>query len=303
VAIRSVAAGPDGLVYAGGFFTGGLATYNPTTGQTLGHRGIGQIEGMTAHAGRMYFGVYPGAQIYEFDPGQPWAPGSNPRRIMYLAEREQDRPFAWTSAGDVVAFGTVPKQGAIGGALGLYDPATGESTVIRDVVPGHSIVGLTYANGMVYGATSAWGGADQPGGDVAMVFAFDLATRTVRWQTAPVPGDLSTGGLAIDSAGHLWGLTPDALFVIDPATGTTLRYRKLWSYPWDTVKNVWLDTNLVFRMADGYLYGKVQGRAYRIDRATMELTQIVRPASNLAWGPDGHLYLSRDHNFWTWRFC
>ena len=303
VSIRSLAAGPDGLVYAGGFFTGGLATYDPETGETLGYRGIGQIEGMVAHGGRMYLGVYPGAEIHEYDPGLPWEPGVNPRRLLRLAEQEQERPFAWTSAGDVVAFGTVPTQGAIGGALGFYHPGTGASTVLRDVIPGHSIIGLTYRDGVVYGATSAWGGANEPGGEVAEVFAFDLAGQRVLWRTAPVAGDMALGSIAFAADGTLWGLTPDALFQVDPATGAVLRTRMLAPYPWDTARNVWLDTHLVLGPADGLLYGKVQGKAYRIDPASMELVQIVKPASNLTRGPDGQLYLSRDHNFWTYRLC
>jgi hypothetical protein len=63
------------------------------------------------------------------------------------------------------------------------------------------------------------------------------------------------------------------------------------------------ERHLTLNPADGHLYGKVQGKAYRIDRATMDMTLIVRPVSNLTRGPDGHLYLSRDQNFWTYRFC
>lgn len=303
VAIRSLAAGPDGLVYAGGFFTGGLASYDPETGDTTGYRGIGQIEGMIAHAGLMYFGVYPGAEIHEYDPGRAWEPGTNPRRVLRLAEQEQERPFAWTSAGEQVAFGTVPTQGAVGGVLGFHHPGTGEQTVIRDVIPGHSIIGLAYRDGVVYGATSVWGGANEPGGDVAVVFAFDVAGQQVLWQTAPVEGDLALGSIAFAGDGTLWGLSPDALYQVDPETGELLGSRKLDAYPWDTARNVWLDTHLVLNPDDGLLYGKVQGKAYRIDPETRELVRIVKPASNLTRGPDGHLYLSRDHNFWTYRFC
>ncbi|MFD1934047.1 hypothetical protein ACFSKW_21515 [Nonomuraea mangrovi] len=63
-----------------------------------------------------------------------------------------------------------------------------------------------------------------------------------------------------------------------------------------------LDTNIELG-SDGKLYGKVQGKAYRIDRASMALTLLVRPLSLLLKGSDGHMYLSRFENFYTYRLC
>ncbi|GAA2769405.1 hypothetical protein [Nonomuraea dietziae] len=96
---------------------------------------------MVTHQGKLYLGVYPWARIYE------WT-GSEPKLLLNLAEHEQDRPFAMISAGDWLAFGTVPKAGTVGGALGLYDPATGRSVLRRNLIPGHSIIGLAYRDGV-----------------------------------------------------------------------------------------------------------------------------------------------------------
>jgi hypothetical protein len=293
VSIRTLGAGPDGRVYAGGFFTGGLAAYDPATGEAVNWPNVGQSEGIVTHKGKLYLGVYPGARIYEWD-------GTAPRLLLNLSGQEQDRPFAMISAGDWLAFGTVPKSGAHGGALGLLDPATGRSVIRRDIIPGHSIIGLTYRDGIIYGATSAFGGTSTPRGE-AVAFAYDIATDSLLWQTTPVPGDLALGSITFDDAGRLWGLTPDALFELDPATGQTVRSVKHQTYPWSTATQVWLDTYLFFHK--GFLWGKVQGKAYRIDRGTMALALIARPISNLTLGPDGHLYLSRFENFYTYRIC
>ncbi|MGP3930017.1 hypothetical protein [Nonomuraea sp. KM88] len=293
VSIRSLGAGPDGHVYAGGFFTGGLAAYDPATGETRSWPDVGQSEGIVSHKGKLYLGVYPGARIYEFD-------GSAPRLLLDLGAQEQDRPFAMISAGDWLAFGTVPKSGTLGGALGLLDPATGRTVIKRNIIPGHSVIGLAYRDGVVYGATSGFGGTSAPQGE-GVAFAYDIATDSLKWRRVPVPGDLALGSITFDDAGRLWGLTPDALFELDPATGRTVRTVKHQTYPWDTVTQVWLDTNLVFHK--GFLWGKVQGKAYRIDPGTMAFTLIARPISNLLLGPDGHLYLSRFENFSTYRVC
>ncbi|MDF2707441.1 MAG: hypothetical protein K0R62_3093 [Nonomuraea muscovyensis] len=293
VAIRSLGTGPDGRVYAGGFFTGGLAAYDPATGEAQNWPNVGQSEGIVTHKGKLYLGVYPGARIYEWD-------GSAPRLLLNLGGQEQDRPFAMISAGDWLAFGTVPKAGTHGGALGLLDPATGRSVIRRDIIPGHSVIGLAYRDGVVYGATSAFGGTSTPAGE-AVAFAYDIATDSLKWQSTPVPGDLALGSIAFDDAGRLWGLTPDTLFELDPVTGQTVRSVKHQTYPWSSATQVWLDTNLVFHK--GFLWGKVQGKAYRIDPGTMALALIARPISNLLLGPDGHLYLSRFEKFYTYRVC
>ncbi|WP_219514924.1 hypothetical protein [Nonomuraea ceibae] len=294
VSIRSMGVGPDGRIYAGGFFTGGLASYDPATGETRSWPNVGQSEGIVTHRGKLYLGVYPGARIYEFD-------GEQPRLLLGLGEQEQDRPFAMVSAGDWLAFGTVPKAGVLGGALGLLDPATGEKVIERDLIPGHSIIGLAYRDGVLYGTTSAFGGTNVPQGE-AQAFAYDVAGRSLKWRTTPVPGNLALGSLAFDGAGRLWGLSPDSLFELDPATGRALRTVKHQTYPWQTVSQVWLDT-YVEAGRDGMLYGKVQGKVYRIDPATMKLTLIVRPISNLVKGADGHMYLSRFESFSTYRLC
>ncbi|MEV0386704.1 hypothetical protein [Nonomuraea sp. NPDC050643] len=295
VTIRSMTVGPEGHIYGGGFFTGGLASFDPATGEKRFWPNVGQSEGMVTHKGRLYLGVYPGARIYAWN-------GTSPELLLSLDDQEQDRPFAMASAGDWLAFGTVPKSGTVGGALGLLNPDTGETRIRRNIIPNHSILGLAYRDGILYGATTTFGGVGYPLDTAAKVFAYDIATDTVKWVTAPVEGDLALGSITFDDEGMLWGLTPDALYVIDPATGRTLRTAKHQTYPWATQTQVWLDTYIEFR--NGHLWGKAQGRAYRIDRATMGMTQITSQRIGiLIKGSDGHMYLSRFENFYTYRIC
>ncbi|MEU0569517.1 hypothetical protein ABZ297_29650 [Nonomuraea sp. NPDC005983] len=294
VSIRSMGNGPDGRVYAGGFFTGGLASFDPATGEKQFWPNVGQSEGITTHRGKLYLGVYPGARIYEFADGEA-------KLLLSLTEQQQDRPFAMISAGDWLAFGTVPKAGSVGGVLGLLNPATGEKVIKRNLVPDQSIIALAYRDGVIYGTTSAFGGIGAPRGGDAKVFAYDIATDRLLWLTEPVAGDLALGAITFDDQGKLWGLTPDALFEMDPATGQTLRSVKHQTYQWSTVTGVFLDANLEFHQ--GYLWGKTQAKAFKIDRAAMRLSVIARPISILLKGADGHLYLSRFENFYTYRVC
>ncbi|GAA3928636.1 hypothetical protein GCM10023085_07320 [Actinomadura viridis] len=299
---ESLAPGPDGKIYGSGYLSGGLASYDPATGAMVGYKGVGQMEGMVTIGDKLYMGEYPRAQIYEYDPAEPWAPGTNPRRIMDLSGQRQDRPFAMINAGGVLAIGTVPSSGVLGGVLAFYDPSTGKSRVLDDVVPTHSIVGLTHHDGVVYGTTSVWGGSGiGPKEYDAKLVAVDVATGTVRYTTVPMPGERSFSGLTTDDKGHIWGYSTCGIFEFDPATRKTLRTAKYCDYPWDTVNHVWRDAALFFDPADGYLYGKAQAKVFRIDRSTLAYTQLVRPISLLTQAPSGDLYMSRESMFYVYR--
>ncbi|MGP4027081.1 hypothetical protein [Actinomadura sp. 3N407] len=301
-AVQSLAAGPDGKIYGSGYLSGGLASHDPATGTVVGRKGVGQMEGMVTVGNKLYLGEYPRALIYEYDPTLPWAPGTNPRKIMDLSARQQDRPFAMIDAGGVLAVGTVPSSGVLGGVLALYDPETGTSRVLDDVVPTHSIVGLTYHDGVVYGTTSVWGGngIDAKERDAKLV-AVDVATGTVRYTTVPVPGERAISGLTVDDKGHVWGFSTCTVFEFDPATRRTLRTAEYCDYPWDRVHHVWRDSYLFFDPRDGNLYGKAQAKVFKIDRDTLAYTLLVRPISVLTQAPSGDLYMSRESNFYHWQ--
>ncbi|WP_019632116.1 hypothetical protein [Actinomadura atramentaria] len=299
---ESLGVGPDGKIYASGYLSGGLASYDPATRAVVGHKGVGQMEGIVTVGNKLYLGEYPRAQVYEYDPAQPWAPGTNPRRIMDLSGQQQDRPFAMVDAGGVLAVGTVPSSGVLGGVLALYDPATGKSRIMRDVVPTQSIVGLAYRDGVVYGTTSVWGGngIDAKDADAKLV-AVDVATGAVKFTAVPVPGERSISGVTTDDQGHVWGFSTCTVFEFDPVAQKTLRTAKYCDYPWDTVHHLWRDAYLYFDPDDGYLYGKAQAKVFRIDRSTLAYTQLVRPISLLTRTSSGDLYMSRESNFYVYR--
>ncbi|WP_143118116.1 hypothetical protein, partial [Shouchella clausii] len=50
--------------------------------------------------------------------------------------------------------GTHPKNGEIGGALAVYNPASKSKTIRRNIVPEQSIVSLASSGGYIYGGTT-----------------------------------------------------------------------------------------------------------------------------------------------------
>jgi streptogramin lyase len=266
---RSLAKGPDGRIYAGGYFQGGLAVYDPATTQWTSYPFAHQIEGMSAHGGKMYFGVYPNAQLWEFDPAQPFG-DTNPKLLFDLKTDGQERPWTVVAAGRYVAIGTSPKNSQLSGAVTLYDPATGERrTWTSGLVTGaNQISALTYRDGVVYGGSLGccnFDGSKSPG----QVFALDATSGDVLWRSTPLPDEQGVAGLTFDGQGRLFGQTYGVVFEVDPASGALLRSVEQFSYAWETVTNFQpRAVNMAWDPGDGYIH-TTNGMTRRIDPETL----------------------------------
>ncbi|MCW3820608.1 PQQ-binding-like beta-propeller repeat protein [Micromonospora sp. DR5-3] len=291
---QSLGEGPDGLVYVGGYPSGGLAAYDPVNRRFLPtRRPFPQVEGMGSHAGRLYLGTYSGAQIHEYDPARPWQLGVNPRVVLDLGRQQQDRPFAVVSAGQYLAIGTVPAYGTLGGVLSLYDPATGTARTWRQVVADQSVISLAYQDGVVYGGTSVWGGLGAaPTTPDGKVFAVDVATGEKRWELTPVPGDRAVSSLTFGADGALWGLTGGRIFRLDTATGAVSVVATVADVDWGALDHYWRDGFLRHHPASGMLHGAAGGRIFSLDPRTGEVRI-------LATGTSLFLAHSSGRRYWT----
>lgn len=300
---RAMAVGPDGKVYQGGYFSGGLSSYDPETGEWWFHGFAKQAEGMVTHAGKLYLGTYTGAEVFEYDPAAEWS-ATNPRMVFSMRDTEQSRPWAMASAGRHLAVGTEPGYGLLGGELALYDPADGGVRRYPDVVADQSVTALTYHDGVLYGGTMVFGGnGSTPTQAEAKVFAFDVASGAKLWEVTPVPGERAVSGLTVDADGHLWGITAGKLFELDPATRETLRTHEVAPFDWSSVGE-WnpLPTKVSFDPGDGQLYVTARGRLSRLDPETFAdsappgtaAAQLVsHPVGDKYWIVGQHLYRSR----------
>ncbi|RIQ18377.1 PQQ-binding-like beta-propeller repeat protein [Jiangella rhizosphaerae] len=301
--VRSIAEGPDGLLYVGTFLAGGMASYDPRTGaKTQFASEISQAEGMVTHDGALYVGTYPWGEILRYDPDQPAEPGVNPKPVLRLYEDHgQSRPFALASAGDHLAIGTVAKNGSPGGGLTLLNTRTGESW-FDDVVPGQSVVALTYRDGVLYGATSVYGGVGgpRPTQTDAVVFAYDIEERRKLWEIAPMPGEGAIGELAFDENGKLWSHTTVSVFRIDVATRTVEARRNYEPYPWDTIDYAHVGSRLWYDPHVDQLYVVSQRNMYRIDPVTLDRARVFRPASYGLLHTNGNVYIARDLQYWEY---
>ncbi|MFC4557988.1 WD40 repeat domain-containing protein [Virgibacillus kekensis] len=301
VDIQSLTQGPNGNIFVGGYFSGGLAEYDYQNGQLTEYKGLGQIEGMVTHNDKLYMGIYSGAHLYSYNPNEPYQFGVNPIEHFSLKDKGQDRPFAMVSAGDKLAIGTVPYYGKLGGALTIFDPATNDYSFHRNVVENQSVISLVYKDGLVYGGTSVWGGLGiEPTEEEAKLFLWDMEDGQKILETVPVPGEKAISALTFDDEGNLWGLTSGILFKYDTQTNQVVRKKQLYSINWDAVSHLWRGGFLTFD-ADGYLYGQTRNELFKVNPQTLEKETLVDDASLFAQDADRNFYFARGHKLYQYQ--
>jgi len=228
--IFSIATGPDGCIYGGTESILKLFRYNPSTGvlKDLGFPVVGQggeIYSFCSYQGKLYMASYSDSYLSVYDPSKPWTPGtsqgSNPRTIGPVGE-EQNRPHALTSAADGrIYIGSEPTYGTYGGALSIYDPATDQIEVHRNIIPNETIMSLTTSldGWTVYGGSSVRGGTGtDPIETKAHFFAWDVRegkkSIDIAWQ-----GTQDIKSLVTAPDGRIYGCAGSTLFIFDPAAG------------------------------------------------------------------------------------
>ncbi|GAA1610058.1 MULTISPECIES: hypothetical protein [Kribbella] len=270
IEILSVAGGKD-HIYAGGFLNGGVSVVDPATGEAKFNR-FSQVEAlMEASDGTVYVGAYPEARLYAYDPTKTWSspeyspgpPGTpdNPAKLLNLKpDLFQTRARALTEVDGKIAVGTVPDGDRLGGALVIYDPATGTTEKYRNVVQDESVFGLTSQDGVVYGGTSIAGGltTTPPTREAGTVFAWDVTGKKKLWETVPVPGAATVSSVTIGPDGLLWGVAGKTVFALSPGNGKLKRSFTLGTTTssGDIVATseavyVSIDLNKIYRIAPG----------------------------------------------------
>ncbi len=291
--LHALALGPDGKIYCSAYLGGGMGIFDPGTGKSEVHR-LSQCEGIASVGERLYLGIYPGARIYEYDTRQPWrSAGPAPtvtQRFELKSEHEQDRPYAMLGVDEIgkLFIGTVPDYGKRGGALTVYEPATGSHRVFRNIVPGHSVVSLAYLGGVLYCGTTYRGGLGaEDVVDDARLFAFDPATGTKLWETVPFPGHHSITSLIAGPDGRLWGWAMGRFFLFDPASRQVVHSELVFP----NAVGLGRDAFMQISRADGHIYGTAAGRFFRIDRESRAVTVLrTEPSRYLAQDLDGNFY-------------
>ncbi|MFC3770529.1 cohesin domain-containing protein [Paenibacillus sp. GCM10012303] len=269
--IHNIEVGPDGNLYMSAYPAGVGAVYDPRTGTTK-NLIMEQAEGMVAYGTDMYLGLYPGGHVYKIDTTRSTPVASE----VFTIGEAQDRPYIMKTMGDKIMTGTIPGYGELGGALTIFDPASGQVKVHRNIVQNQSIVGLAYKDGYIYGSTTIHGGLGTTATErSAKMFVWDVANeRKVTEFTLDIPG-LSNppmiSGLSVGPDGNIWGGVNGILFKMDPESYDILNYKNM--YPDIANYGMWRPYHPYWGK-DGLLYMDLADRITVIDPKTLDFVRL-----------------------------
>jgi len=287
LSIESIVGGPDGKIYSSGYLTGGTGIYTPLRSDLNPptQRGVEQCEGMTTLKTKIYFGGYPQAYLYEYDPFSPWIAGSNPRPLFNLGPDNQDRPFGMTSDGlGKVYMGTLATYGALGGTVTEYNASTGTHTVHQHNTMGItdlSVIALAYFNGAVYGGTTVSGGLGiAPSQSMAKLLKYTVSTGTGVGIALPasITNRKAITAITVGPDQKIWMMVEGWLVIYDPATNKFDYQANLFpSIVYNpTASSVVARDAALITGKDGWVYGTIKGNTlFKLDPATKAMTVIT----------------------------
>lgn len=311
-AITSLAAGPDGCIYASTCHPMHLVRYDPRADvlTDLGHVpaiGGGNLCAMIAAGDFLYGADYGGGRIWRYDPRLPWQPEHNQQpNPRALAQYEVDlcRPRAcitdpsqrWVVSSGFAAYGLC------GGGLAIHDRQTGQTELLthKDVIEHESTTTLRFAApGLLVGGTSV----DAPGGGhpqakQGTLYLFDLATRKVIYRTNPVADAREVFSIEVGPDGLVYGLAAGSkFFVFDPETREVVHREDLAHYGG-------LPRQTLVREPDGNIYAAFRTSLVRITPGTFDHKQVAVPPTAITAGAvilDGRLYYASGSRIWSCR--
>jgi len=303
VDIQTIRKGPDGNIYCSGYLLGGMGVYYPESRKILQYEGIKQVEGMCVIGRRMFFGKYPGSEIFEFDASAKWDAGGalpNPKKLFDLRkDYAQDRTFAMAGMEDkrLLFIGSVPEYGKLGGAFTQYNIDTGSLTVYNNIIDNQSVVSLACRGNEVFGGTSVWGGLGQrPTENEAKFFIWDVEKLQKTFEIVPVKGKKAITSLIRAADDNIWGLAEGTLFIFNPISRKIIYTSRLFPVDYSSCGHMWRDAFMECG-PDGNVYGIIGfstkgGRVFRINTRTRELSILAeKEVSGMTMDSEGNFYL------------
>lgn len=303
--LESLALGADGRIWMGSYLSGGAAAFDPKTGKTEQFKGIAQAEDIEAFEDKLYFGIYPRGRVYEFDVTKAWdTTAGNPRQIAEFPN--QSRPVTLLGVPSIqrLYVGMIPEYGILGGDLAVLDTATQKWATFAGVVRSQSVVSLAYADGLVVGGTTVWGGLGiDPTEKEGRLFLWDPVTNQKIFETVPVPGKGIVSGLTTMPDGTVWGFSQGTLFVFDVKKRTVVEMRNF--FPVDFVgRAMWQEASMIVH-PNGKVYALADNRLLCINRETKEFSVLQEIGNRKHTRPfaldrAGRVYFTQGIELWRY---
>ena len=313
--VMSIQLGPDNTLYGSTGHPLRVYHFDPQSGQ-MAHNGLlgdmGHLNAMTVQGELIYGAQYGGGILHCYDPAMPWQdrhPDTpNPRRLG-AAQPEINRPAALLAHPDgrhLIMAGT-PGYGRTGGGLYIYDleTNTGEVLAHEQLLENLSTCALVaLPDGNLVGSTTVHPGT---GGETrateAELYMFDMASRTVVWREAILPGRDWLTDLLLGPDGLIYGIAADStFFAFDPATKALVHEEMLaetYGPPAGSQA-----PRIMLNGPDGNIYVLFQRSIVRVEPGSFEHMKLadspVPIHAGLVW-LDGSIYFSNGSHLWSYK--
>lgn len=287
--VNRIQSAPDGKLFVTGVQTSRGSIIDPNT-LTSSAFSIGQADSVYPLGDKMYMGVYPEGALFEYDMTQP--PGTENPKKTFVLENGQERLVNMTSGGGKLYIATIPGYGTLGGSVTVYDPATGESRVHRNVVQDQSVLSLAYKDGKLFGSTTIRGGlGSEPSADEAKIFVWDTQTEQkiteFPLRIAGLDKPVFIGDLSVGPDGLIWGAAYEYVFALDPNTYQVVKSKKVQS----GVSYTQWAHHMIRWSEDGLMYVLFNNKLTVIDPQTLE-SRTITNAARFELGKDGNIYFT-----------
>lgn len=226
--VMGIGAAPDGTIAGGTAFPMRFFNYDLKTDKWVNRGALGQFNALATQNGKVYFGVYSGGHLIEWDPSRAWVATvkdnkkSNPLHLTTVLP-DIIRPFRVLAYpdGKTIIMGGSPEYGATGGGLLFWDNHTGKKILLKDheVVQHQSSMSLApLANYKILGGTTtAPGTGGEKKASEAVVYLMDMASKKIEWQKALFPEAQEYSDLRVARGGLVYGIVDKkTFFVFDP---------------------------------------------------------------------------------------
>lgn len=237
--VMGIGTAPDGTITGGTAFPMRFFNYDLRNDKWVNRAALGQFNALVNQNNKVYFGVYNGGHLIEWNPSKPWVKtvqGNKNSNPLYLANAGHEivRPFRVISHSDgkTIIMGGTPEYGLTGGGLLLWDSSLQKSELLTDsdLIKNQSSISLVpLPDGkLLGGTTTAPGTGGEKKAVEALVYIMDMKSKKIEWQNVLFPGAQEYSEMRIVPGGLIYGIVDKkTFFVFDPASKSVVHQQEL----------------------------------------------------------------------------